>query len=37
MRDRLLELLREHPERYAACLEAHFVEYLKPFAAKGSA
>jgi hypothetical protein len=36
-RDRLLKLLREHPERYATCLEAHLVKHLKPFATKGSA
>lgn len=36
LREPLLELLREHPERYAAFLEAHLVEHLKPFATKGS-
>jgi hypothetical protein len=36
-RDRLFGLLREHPERYAAGLEAHFLRHLKPFATKGSA
>jgi len=36
LRNRLLGSLREHPERYAACLETHLVEHLKPFATKGS-
>ncbi|HEX6289493.1 MAG TPA: tagaturonate epimerase family protein [Herpetosiphonaceae bacterium] len=31
--DRLMALLREHPEAYARNLEAHFVRHLQPFAA----
>jgi len=34
-RDRLLGLLREHPERYAAGLEKHFLRHLEPFANGG--
>jgi tagaturonate epimerase len=34
-KDRLLELLRSDPERYAANLERHFVRHLKPFAGVG--
>jgi hypothetical protein len=30
--DRLMDLLRTHPEAYAAHLEAHFLRHLKPFA-----
>ena len=36
-RDRLFGLLQEHPERYAADLEAHFLEHLRPFVTKGAA
>jgi len=32
LRDRLLGLLREHPEIYAADLERHFLRHLEPFA-----
>jgi tagaturonate epimerase len=35
-RDRLLGLLREHPEHYAAALEQHFLRHLEPFAKGGS-
>src|SRR5918992_150583 len=31
-RDRLFGLLQEHPERYAADLERHFLRHLEPFA-----
>ncbi len=31
--DRLMALLREHPEAYAANLERHFLRHLAPFAA----
>jgi hypothetical protein len=31
LRDRLMALLRSHPEEYAACLEAHFLKHLEPF------
>lgn len=31
--DRLMNLLRENPEAYAANLERHFLRHLKPFAA----
>jgi len=31
-RDRFMALLRDHPEAYAANLEAHFVKHLLPFA-----
>ncbi|HEX5700762.1 MAG TPA: tagaturonate epimerase family protein, partial [Rubrobacter sp.] len=34
-RDRLLGLLREHPEHYAAGLEKHFLRHLEPFANGG--
>jgi hypothetical protein len=30
--DRLVQLLREHPEAYASNLEKHFLKHLKPFA-----
>jgi tagaturonate epimerase len=30
--DRLMEVLRTHPEAYAADLEAHFIRHLRPFA-----
>ena len=36
LRHRLMELLREHPERYAAGLEKHFLRHLEPFANGGS-
>jgi hypothetical protein len=36
IRDRLLGLLREHPENYAAGLEKHFLRHLEPFANGGS-
>ena len=36
-RERLFGLLRDHPERYASGLEAHFTKHLEPFATKGSA
>jgi hypothetical protein len=35
-RDRLLGLLREHPDHYAADLEKHFLRHLEPFANGGS-
>ena len=35
-RDSLFGLLQEHPELYAADLEAHFVEHLRPFVMKGA-
>jgi hypothetical protein len=35
-RDRLLRLLREHPENYAVGLEKHFLRHLEPFANGGS-
>jgi hypothetical protein len=35
-RDRLLGLLRDHPEHYAAGLEKHFLRHLEPFANGGS-
>jgi len=35
-RDRLLRLLRDHPEHYAAGLEKHFLRHLEPFANGGS-
>jgi len=35
-RDRLLGLLREHPEHYAAGLERHFLRHLEPFANGGN-
>jgi tagaturonate epimerase len=35
-RDRLLGLLREHPENYAVDLEKHFLRHLEPFANGGS-
>ncbi len=31
--DRFMEVLRTHPEAYAADLEAHFLRHLRPFAA----
>ncbi len=31
--DRFMEVLRTHPEAYAADLEAHFLRHLQPFAA----
>ncbi|MEJ7653681.1 MAG: tagaturonate epimerase family protein [Chloroflexia bacterium] len=31
-RDRLMALLRTHPEEYAACLKRHFRRHLEPFA-----
>jgi hypothetical protein len=34
-RDRLLGLLREHPDHYAADLEKHFLRQLEPFANGG--
>lgn len=36
LRERLLGLLREHREEYAANLEAHFSRHLEPFATKGA-
>jgi hypothetical protein len=36
LRDRLMGLLREHPEHYAADLEKHFLRHLEPFANGGS-
>jgi hypothetical protein len=36
LRDRLLGLLREHPDHYAADLEKHFLRHLEPFANGGS-
>ena len=36
-RKRLFGLLRDHPEHYAASLEAHFTKHLEPFTTKGSA
>jgi tagaturonate epimerase len=36
-RDHFFELLRGHPERYAADLEAHLVEHLRPFDTRGAA
>jgi hypothetical protein len=30
--DRLMDLLRRHPEDYAAHLEAHFLRHIRPFA-----
>jgi hypothetical protein len=30
--DRFMEVLRSHPEAYAANLEAHFIRHLQPFA-----
>jgi tagaturonate epimerase len=35
-RDRLLGLLREHPDHYAGGLEKHFLRHLEPFANGGS-
>ena len=35
-RDRLMGLLREHPEHYAAGLEKHFLRHFQPFANGGS-
>ena len=35
LRERILDLLRENPERYAADLEAHFVRHLQPFTRRG--
>jgi tagaturonate epimerase len=35
-RHRLMGLLREHPEHYAAGLEKHFLRHLEPFANGGS-
>jgi hypothetical protein len=35
-RDRLVGLLREHPEHYAAGLEKHFLRHLEPFANGGN-
>jgi len=35
-RDRLLGLLREHSEHYAAGLERHFLRHLEPFANGGT-
>jgi hypothetical protein len=35
-RNRLLGLLREHPEHYAAGLERHFLRHLEPFANGGT-
>jgi hypothetical protein len=35
-RDRLLGLLREHPDHYAADLEKHFLRHLEPFANGGN-
>jgi hypothetical protein len=35
-RDRLLGLLREHPDHYAADLEKHFLRHLEPFVNGGS-
>jgi len=35
LHDRLLGLLREHPEPYAAELERHFLRHLEPFAHGG--
>ncbi|CAA9466409.1 MAG: D-tagaturonate epimerase [uncultured Rubrobacteraceae bacterium] len=35
-RDRLLGLLREHPDHYAADLERHFLRHLEPFANGGT-
>jgi hypothetical protein len=35
-RDRLVELLRDHAEEYAANLEEHFLRHLKPFASHGA-
>jgi hypothetical protein len=32
--NRLMALLREHAEAYAANLERHFVRHLEPFAAR---
>jgi hypothetical protein len=32
--DRLMALLRAHPDAYAEHLEAHFVRHLQPFAVK---
>lgn len=31
LRERLVELMRSHPEAYASSLEAHFLRHLKPF------
>jgi hypothetical protein len=36
LHDRLLGLLREHPEHYAAGLERHFLRHLEPFANGGT-
>jgi hypothetical protein len=36
LRDRLMGLLREHPEHYAADLEKHFLRHLEPIANGGS-
>jgi hypothetical protein len=36
IRIRLMRLLREHPEDYAAGLEKHFLRHLEPFANGGS-
>jgi hypothetical protein len=33
--DRLVEVLRKHPDTYAEGLEAHFLRHLQPFAAAG--
>jgi len=35
-RNRLVGLLREHPENYSAALEKHFLRHLEPFANGGS-
>jgi hypothetical protein len=34
-RDRLLGLVRDHPDHYAAGLEEHFLRHLEPFANGG--
>jgi len=34
-RNRLMDLLREHPEHYATGLEKHFLRHLEPFANGG--
>jgi tagaturonate epimerase len=36
LRDRLMGLLREHPEHYAADLEKHLLRHLEPFTNGGS-
>jgi tagaturonate epimerase len=35
LRERILGLLHDNPERYAADLEAHFVRHLQPFGRRG--